>query len=285
MRVRAAKCFALGVLDYGVYVKSPMLCHSPLARLTLLMAVSAVWAVAQTGGEAKVVSMAGQVSVLRDNSKWALNPGDIIQPQQMIVTGSDSYAVFRVADGSTFDVYPNAQVIFRSNRGNWRELLDILLGKVKVQIEHFGGQPNPNTIRTPTAVIAVRGTIFDVDVEDSDATTLVLVEEGRVDVRHLTQPGQVRQLNQGEWVRVFKNQPLAAKGYDRGAILQRVMRAASDALNEALYRTTRGGTGTAGTGGATASGDTGAKTPTTGNGSTSPTPPAATAPPAATPPH
>ncbi len=214
----------------------------------LLALVAAAPVFAQKDGAAKVVSLAGQVSVLRDGNPWALNAGDLVKPEQTIVTGVDSYATFQVSDGSTFDVYPNAQVVFRKNPSDWKDLLDVVLGKVKVQIQHLGGQPNHNKVRTPTAVIAVRGTIFDVDVEDADATTLVMVEEGQVEVRHLTSPGQTRFLNPGEYVRVFKNQPLAAKTVDRGMVMQRMLRAASDALNEALYRIQRGSTpGTSGT--------------------------------------
>jgi len=212
-----------------------------LAALALAIAFPLT---AQNEAAAKVMSLSGQVSILRDGTTWALSAGELVQPQQTIVTGPDSYAVFQVSDGSTFDVYPNAQVIFRYNRGDWKDLLEILLGKVKVQIQHVGGQPNHNKVRTPTAVIAVRGTVFDVDVEDADATTLVLVEEGQVEVRHLVEPGQTRFLNPGEWLRVYKNQPLAAKTIDRGMVMQRLVRAASDALNEALYRMPRGVPGT-----------------------------------------
>jgi len=241
-----------------------------LATLPALFAQQSTQQSAQQQGAAKVVSLSGQVSVLRDGATWALNPGDFVQPQQIIVTGADSYAVFQVSDGSTFDVYPNAKVIFRNNRGDWKDLLEILLGKVKVQIQHVGGQPNHNKVRTPTAVIAVRGTIFDVDVEDADATTLVLVEEGQVEVRHLVEAGQTRFLNPGEWLRVFKNQPLAARTVDRGMVMQHLMRAASDALNQALYRVPKAGSA-AGTPVSTpGSGDhTGTPPPTT----TTPPPP------------
>lgn len=242
--------------------------HRSCALLLAVVAVAgAVPLAAQTDAAAKVVSLSGKVSILRDGNTWALSTGDLVQPQQTIVTGADSYAVFQVSDGSTFDVYPNAQVIFRNNRGDWKDLLEIMLGKVKVQIQHLGGQPNHNKVRTPTAVIAVRGTVFDVDVEDTDATTFVLVEEGQVEVRHLMEPGQTRFLNPGEWLRVFKNQPLAAKTIDRGQVMQRLVRAASDALNEALYRT-RGGTSGAGVpaGGSTNSGDKSGTPAPTGGG-------------------
>ena len=188
-------------------------------------------------GAAKAVTLTGQVSVLRDNAPWALNIGDTVQPRQIIITGPDGFAVFQVSDGSTFEVFPNARVIFRENAGSWRDLLDVLLGRVKVHIQKLGGQPNYNRVRTPTAVISVRGTVFDVAVEDEDDTTLVSVEEGQVAVQHLIKPGPERLLNQGESIRVFKNQPLAAQVIDRSAFVKSALRAAEQAMYEVLYRT------------------------------------------------
>ncbi len=62
------------------------------------------------------------------------------------------------------------------------------VGRVRLHIEHLGTTPNPNRILTPTAVISVRGTIFDVSVADDDETTLVEVEEGSVQVEHALLP-------------------------------------------------------------------------------------------------
>ena len=188
-------------------------------------------------GAARLITMTGRVSVLRDANPWALNLGDVIQPQQVVVTGPDGLALFQVADGSTFEVFPNSHVVFRNNRGNWQDLLEVLIGKVRVKIEHLGGQPNHNRVHTPTAVISVRGTVFDVDVEDSEATTLVLVEEGVVEVRHTLKGGATKVLQAGEWLRVFRNQPLAVKYVDRGALLQRAVAAARDAMYQILIQT------------------------------------------------
>ncbi len=72
---------------------------------------------------AKVMSLTGQVSVLRDAEPWALNVGDSVQSRQVIVTGPDGFAQFEVSDGSTFQVYPNSNVVFRKNPPNWRDLI------------------------------------------------------------------------------------------------------------------------------------------------------------------
>src|SRR5215217_7195287 len=64
---------------------------------------------------AKVITLNGQVSVLKDSTPWALQLGSQVQVRQVIVTGSDGFAVFEVSDGSTFEVYPNSRVTFRAN--------------------------------------------------------------------------------------------------------------------------------------------------------------------------
>jgi hypothetical protein len=211
----------------------------------LLLAAACIYVVPihAESGAAKVVTLNGQVSVLRDDSPWVLNVGDSVQPRQIVITGPDGFAVFQVSDGSTFEVFPNARVVFRENAGSWRDLLDVLLGRVKVHIQKLGGQPNYNRVRTPTAVISVRGTIFDVAVEDEDDTTLVSVEEGQVGVQHLLKPGPERILNEGESIRVFRNQALAQAAVDKNSVFREALRRAEQALYQIVYRTPGPGPG------------------------------------------
>ena len=181
---------------------------------------------------AKVVSITGQVSVLRDSEPWALNIGDLVQTQQVILTGPDGYAKFQTSDGSTFEVYPGSNVIFRKNPGSLQDLLDLFVGRVKIHIQRFGGQPNPNRIMTPTAVISVRGTIFDVSINDDDQTTIVSVEEGSVEVRHALKPGAAKIVNAGESLHVYRDEPLAKSLIDKNELFHRIVRG----LGDAAYR-------------------------------------------------
>lgn len=218
---------------------------------------------------AKVVSLAGQVSTLRDNQPWALAAGDQVSLEQVIVSGPDGYAQFQVSDGSTFEVFPNSRVVFRKTPGNLKDLLDVLIGRVKVHIQKWGGQPNFNRVFTPTAVISVRGTTFFVEVEDEDATTLVLVDEGLVEVQHAQQPGVPKLLKAGEWLRVYRNVPLASARIEKGTALRSAFRALAEALYTSVSRNPRipgiggsrpplGGTVPGSGGGVTLPGDTGA---------------------------
>ena len=67
---------------------------------------------------ATLISAVGEVSVLRSDSVWVLFPNDTVQPGETIITGSDGFAEFQVADGSTFQVYPDSRVVFREEPGH-----------------------------------------------------------------------------------------------------------------------------------------------------------------------
>ncbi|MBM3810727.1 MAG: FecR domain-containing protein [Acidimicrobiia bacterium] len=232
-------------------------------------------ALAPENTAATVLALQGQVSLYKDSSPyataWALNIGDVVKQRQMVVTGSDGYAIFQVNDGSTFEIFPNSRVTFRSNP-SWKDMLDLWLGRVKVHVQRWGGQPNRTRIHTPTAVITVRGTIFDVNV-DTDDSTLVAVEEGQVAVSHrLIMQEQPRLLNAGDEIRVYKNVPLAKSGIDKGGLIQRGMNAMGEAFYTIIMRGPRGsgipggggpvgGSPVPGGGGAPLPGDTGAPAP------------------------
>jgi hypothetical protein len=210
----------------------------------------------------------------------------------LIVTGPDGLALFRLSDGSTFQVYPNSQVQFRKTPGDWRDLLDVLMGRIRVQILHLYGQPNPNRVITPTAVISVRGTTFEVEVDEEGEITTVEVEEGQVEVQHALLPGdRPRVVNSGDPpFRVYRNAPIAAAGpVDKLAVFRFLMRLVRDWAATTTTRTAKislpGGGGSGGVGNTCAPGrpcpgaGTGSSTGTGAGGVAVPAPP--TTPPAA----
>ncbi len=235
------------------------------AKLSLLLAATVAVCLAQfpppsDSGQyaAKVLTMSGQVSVLKDMRPIALSEGSLVQVQEMIVTGPDGHAVFQVSDGSTFEVYPNTNLVFRKNAWNVKDMIDLLVGRIRVHIEHWGNVPNPNRILTPTAVISVRGTTFDVTVDDNDETTLVEVEEGLVEVRHALLPSDSpKMLGPGDSIKVYKSQPIAGGRIDKGTILRYAVNAIKDAANLMAMRANRGIGASTGGGGSTGVGDSG----------------------------
>src|SRR4051794_28640542 len=88
--------------------------------LTAVLPVCAQYATPQITGNyaAKVLSLSGSVSIVRDNQAWALSVGESIQMKVEVLSGPDGHAVFQVSDGSTFEIFPNSRFIFRNNPGN-----------------------------------------------------------------------------------------------------------------------------------------------------------------------
>lgn len=218
---------------------------------------------------AKVIVVQGRVSKLLSSEKWALFAADTIRVGEIIETGVDGYAQLQISDGSSFEVFPDSRVVFRANPGNLRDLVEVFLGKVKVYIQHYGGRPNNYRVHSPTAVISVRGTVFEVSVEP-DTVTAVSVVEGLVAVEHrllpTTKPVMVAP---GEYLRVFPGAPLAQAGVNKAGVAAKVAAAVRDTLYSLPRRT--GGRGP--TGGAPGGGGTGGGVPTDTGAPPPPAPP------------
>ena len=265
--------------------------HTLLIAASLMVSWDSLYAqcpLAHQPTDAWVVVQSGDVSMMKDTSGYRkpLVPCSFVSQQQVIKTGPDGYAKFQVSDGSTFEVFPNSEVTFRKTYGIG-DLLNVWMGKVKVYIQHLPGIPNPNNVTTPTALISVRGTIFDVDVQD-DGATFVTLDEGLVDVRHLRVLSPIVRLNPGESVQVLPNTPLAALPRDKGVILRQVLRGLEDAVRQAVYQRS-GSPGNVGGNGPVASsggvqGDKGPKNGGATSGTGTPTGAPTGAPPAPPPP-
>jgi hypothetical protein len=258
-------------------------------RLLPLAAGLGVWQPllhAQFGdAAAKVLVEMGQVSVLKDGYQvplWVDKEPNKVYPKQVIITGPDGYAKLQTSDGSTFEVFPSAKVTFRDDYPSWTDYVQVWIGKIRVQIDHHLGA-NPHRVSTPTAVISVRGTIFDVVDEDQEDTTLVVVEEGEVEVQHQLRPSEIL-LHTNESIRVYRDAPIA-RVVDHSGAMRAVLDRIRQGLLDVLY-THPGGIGAPGPGGGPVPANTGGvqgdKRGGTGNtngGATPGTPPAPGTPP------
>lgn len=189
---------------------------------------------------ATIIAEIGQVSVLKDGYPCVLNQGATIQATQTVVTGPDGYAKFQLPDNTTIEVFQNSKFIFHDNYPSLLDMLYVFIGRVKIFEEHTRGE-NSKRVTTPTAVISVRGTTYDVVVEDDDGTTFVSVDEGAVEVRNQTAAGNGVLLNAGDSIRVFRGQPLQPLPADHAALYRAALRAARDLANQILLGRTPGG--------------------------------------------
>lgn len=105
------------------------------------------------------------------------------------------------ADESEVLIQPHTRVVLRSPQpGNW-DALQILLGRIRAFIQKRTGGAPEFQMGSPSAVIAVRGTRFDVEVDRSGVTE-VDVFEGVVEVGSSSIPGESVLIHPGMSTRV-----------------------------------------------------------------------------------
>ncbi len=139
------------------------------------------------------------------------------------------------------EVFPNTRFVFRANRFNWRDLIDLYIGKVRFHIQKLTRDDTPIRVTSPTAVISVRGTVFEVEV-DAVNDTLVYVESGAVGVRHRLFAGEEVLVETGQTMQVIGSAPLTPpQATVPFRAIGRVVRAIGDTL--AQVSASRGGNG------------------------------------------
>ncbi len=163
----------------------------------------------QNLASAKILSSSGSVQITRQSAGGAnrvkLRAGDELFAGDVIKTGAFGRIIIGLIDGSQAIIGENTTVEIKDANNSPRTIFNVLRGKTRIKIEKLGGKPNPYRITTPTTVIAVRGTIFDVFVKEDE--TKVFVEEGEVSVALLIAPENEVILMPGQFTRVKKDQP------------------------------------------------------------------------------
>lgn len=176
-------------------------------RLTLVMSLSllvTISARAQAQSvRAYVRGLKGSAQI-KPNSKSPasdLKLNTQVEPGNMIETGHHSRVVIHLTDRSRITILPDSKVLLKNFQfaNSARELLEILVGRVNVKIRHDLGKPNPYSLSSPSASIAVRGTEFVVDVLPSGETQ-VIVREGLVEVWSRNNPDNKRLVTPGSKV-------------------------------------------------------------------------------------
>jgi hypothetical protein len=171
---------------------------------------------AQDLASARVLSVEGQVEIRRRPSDQpqiqtiAFRVNDELKAGDTIITGRKGRLVLGLSDGSQAVIAQQTTVVIKDLSQSPRTLFNVVRGKTRVYIEKLGGRPNPYRVNTPTAVIAVRGTIFDVLVEEDE--TQVFLHEGEVEVTSKMAPDRPVFLFAGQMTRLTSQRPPAIPG-------------------------------------------------------------------------
>lgn len=152
-----------------------------LAILVLLLVPSALWA----QGTVRVSSVYGPVQ-WRAASARTFAPltasTQMVQIGDELKTGPDGTVTLELPDGSYMVVSENSTLTIQDFWSpNLKNIINLMMGKVRFYIQRIGGKPNPYRVMTPTALIAVRGTTFEVTLDEAQIAE-VRCFEGRVAV-------------------------------------------------------------------------------------------------------
>ena len=164
---------------------------------------------AQTLVSARVLGSEGPVEIQRRAQgaavKISYRVNDELLAGDVIKTFKNGRLVLGLSDGSQAIISEQTTVEITDLSKSPRTIFNLLRGKTRIKIEKVGGRPNPYRVNTPTAVIAVRGTLFDVLVSQKE--TQVFVHEGEVAVSSLTALEAPVILSPGQRTRVLQAQP------------------------------------------------------------------------------
>ena len=129
-------------------------------------------------GEAKrtafISDLKGTVEVRAADKKWvAAKTGMILNEGDVIRTMASSWAVLNVdgkGETATVEVKENsqlkmAQLLENKDSSSQSTLLDLALGEVLIKAKKLHSDKSRFEIKTPTSIVAVRGTTFSVAVK------------------------------------------------------------------------------------------------------------------------
>jgi len=175
----------------------------------LLIAATLEFAAFAQSVEARIASVTGNVIRLNRTARFTVRRGDTLSPGDELDTRGGGKVTIQLTDGSLVVVQPGSHVILKDFRAaaSLRELVQVVVGRIRVKITHYGGRPNPYRVNSPTASILVRGTEFAVAV-DASGETGVLVYEGLVEVESLSDPNRRALLTPGNGALIRTNEDL-----------------------------------------------------------------------------
>jgi uncharacterized membrane protein YgcG len=138
---------------------------------------------------ATISDFKGKVSIQLPAQSFAAPVRGELLPPDTTVNTDEGRLLLKLSDGSDVLVRPHTKLLLKQPEASGWKYFQIMIGRVRTQIQkRMGGSP-AFQIGTPSAVISVRGTKFDVEV-DRRGFTEVDVDEGVVELEAVTGRGE-----------------------------------------------------------------------------------------------
>jgi ferric-dicitrate binding protein FerR (iron transport regulator) len=154
----------------------------------------------------QVVAVKRHLLLATPTAEIELQAGDHAKSGDSLRTGSRSSADLEVADrAARFHI--GTKTSFRLTHDKPGVLIDIQRGSLRAVFGKLpDGDDRERLVTTPSAVLAVRGTEYGVEVE-KDGDTSIVVFEGTVEVRDTSGKGGIARVGAGQRCRIRKGRP------------------------------------------------------------------------------
>ncbi len=129
----------------------------------------------------EVEAVKGKVMVRSGESERVARAGDAAHGGDRVATNWRGRAVVAVTErGSRFEIFPSSRVALATNEPG--VLVELERGRLKAWFDKLSGVPAERFVKTPGAILAVRGTRYGVEV-DARGLTRLTVFAGVVEVQ------------------------------------------------------------------------------------------------------
>lgn len=145
---------------------------------------------------ATVSDFKGKVSVQLPAQAFSAPVRGEILPPETTVNTDEGRLLLKLSDGSDILVRPHTKLVLKQPETSGWKYFQMTIGRIRTSIQkRLGGTPSFQ-IGTPSAVISVRGTQFEVEV-DRRGFTEVDVDEGVVELESITGQGESVMISAG----------------------------------------------------------------------------------------
>jgi len=138
-----------------------------------ILAVSGTAAKADNVQVAQIKTVSGQAEILRNGARSAARVGDPLYEKDTIETGADGAIGITFIDNTVMSGGPNSQIVledYKFNSSNFKGamLTDMNRGTLSmISGDIARSTPGAMKVKTPTAILGVRGTRFVIEVKDN----------------------------------------------------------------------------------------------------------------------
>jgi len=144
-----------------------------LAAIVTLLAALSSTASADNSQVAQVKTVSGQADIVRNGARAPAKIGDPLYEKDTIETGGDGSIGITFIDNTVMSSGPNSQIVledYKFNSSNFKGsmLTDMNRGTVSmISGDIARSTPGAMKVKTPTAMLGVRGTRFVIEVKDN----------------------------------------------------------------------------------------------------------------------